>query len=284
MSPKLHRSLLKHGFSAVALHGDMDQRARTQGARGVPERRDHAAGRHRRRRARPRYSRRQPRLQFRRAASCRGLRPPHRPHRPRRPQRGRDHAGLERGWALDRRDRKADRPTNSVVGRARGCSRRCGGSARARPAPRACGTPGAPWSAASSAATRATAAPACAAAAIPFAATRATAAPARAAAAIPAAAACPAAGSDAARRPGTFGGERPSVPVARVHPASVAGQGNLSLKAGPAIYLRLRNENLPLIHIVGTRFRPRVVGVRAATKFCQGWGTALIRKDRRSRG
>ena len=113
---KLHRSLVKHGFSAIALHGDMDQSARTKALEFVPQRRDHAAGRQRRGRARARYPRREPHLQFRRAASCRGLRAPDRPHRPRRPERSRDHAGLERGWALDRRDRKADRPADPLVG------------------------------------------------------------------------------------------------------------------------------------------------------------------------
>ena len=55
-----------------------------RGARSIPQGRNPAAGRLRRRRPRPRHSGRQPRLQFRRAASCRRLRPPHRPHRPRR--------------------------------------------------------------------------------------------------------------------------------------------------------------------------------------------------------
>ena len=44
-----------------------------------------AADRLRRRRPRARHPRREPRLQFRRAAPRRRLRPPHRPHRPRRP-------------------------------------------------------------------------------------------------------------------------------------------------------------------------------------------------------
>ena len=58
-------------------------------ARCVPQRRSQAADRLRRRRPRPRYSGRQPRLQFRRPASCRRLRPSHRPHRPRRQDRHR---------------------------------------------------------------------------------------------------------------------------------------------------------------------------------------------------
>ena len=105
----LHKSLQKHGFGVGALHGDMDQSARTAAldqfrkgeipllvasdvaARGL----DIPGG--------------QPRLQFRRAASRRRLRPPHRPHRPRRPRRHRD---LDRDAArseIHRRDRKADR-------------------------------------------------------------------------------------------------------------------------------------------------------------------------------
>ena len=83
----LFRSLVKHGFDAGALHGDMDQRARMAMLDEFPRRQAQAAGRVRRRRARPRHSRRQPRLQFRRADPCRGLCPPHRPHRPRRPLR-----------------------------------------------------------------------------------------------------------------------------------------------------------------------------------------------------
>ena len=73
------RPAWRHG--SVGPHG---------GARSVPQGRTAAAGRLRCRRPRPRYSRRQPRLQFRRAASCRRLCPPHRPHRPRRPRRHRD--------------------------------------------------------------------------------------------------------------------------------------------------------------------------------------------------
>ena len=62
--------------------------ARAHGrARRVPQRRGAAARLLRRRRARPRHSRRQPRHQLRRAPSLRGLRPPHRPHRPRRQDR-----------------------------------------------------------------------------------------------------------------------------------------------------------------------------------------------------
>ena len=110
----LYKSLQKHGFSVGALHGDMDQSARTAGAGSIPQGRDSAAGRLRRRRPRPRYSRRQPRLQFRRPASCRRLRPPHRPHRPRGAGR---HGDLHRHAArpeIDGGDRKADRANHSA--------------------------------------------------------------------------------------------------------------------------------------------------------------------------
>ena len=109
----LHRSLVRHKFNAVALHGDLDQSARTAAldafrngeaklliasdvaARGL----DIPDG--------------QPHLQFRRAASPRRLRPPHRPHRPRRPERHRHHhrrADRQQGGGGDR---AADRPDRS---------------------------------------------------------------------------------------------------------------------------------------------------------------------------
>ena len=107
----VYKSLQKHGFSVGALHGDMDQSARTAAldqfrkgeipllvasdvaARGldIPDR--------------------QPRLQFRRAASCRRLRASHRPHRPRRPRRHRDLDRHLARYQVDGRDREADRQT-----------------------------------------------------------------------------------------------------------------------------------------------------------------------------
>ena len=51
----------------------------------------------------------QPCLQLRRAASCRGLRPPHRPHRPRGPDRPRLHPGDARRARNGGGDREADR-------------------------------------------------------------------------------------------------------------------------------------------------------------------------------
>ena len=88
---QLHRSLVRHGFNAAALHGDLDQSARTAALDFFRNGEVDAADRLRRRRPRPRHSRREPHLQFRRAASRRRLRPPHRPHRPRRQERHRDH-------------------------------------------------------------------------------------------------------------------------------------------------------------------------------------------------
>ena len=82
-------------------------------ARSIPQGRNPVAGGLRCRRPRPRYSRRQPRLQFRRPASCRRLRASHRPYRPRRTRRHRD---LDRHLArqqIDRRDRTADRANHS---------------------------------------------------------------------------------------------------------------------------------------------------------------------------
>ena len=110
---QLHRSLVRHGFNAVALHGDLDQSARTAALDSFRNGEVEASDRLRRRRPRPRHSGRQPRLQFRRAASCRRLRPSHRPHRPRRQDRHRDHhrrPGRRQGC---RRDREADRPEHS---------------------------------------------------------------------------------------------------------------------------------------------------------------------------
>ena len=60
----VYRSLQKHGFSVLALHGDLDQRMRTGGARRIPRRRGPAPGLLRRRRARPRHPRRQSRDQL----------------------------------------------------------------------------------------------------------------------------------------------------------------------------------------------------------------------------
>ena len=115
---QLHRSLVRHGFNAVALHGDMDQSARTAALDAFRNGEVEAADRLRRRGPRARHSRRQPRLQFRRPAPCRRLRPSHRPHRPRRQDRHRHHHRRPRRRQGRRRDRKADRPEHSL---GRGC-------------------------------------------------------------------------------------------------------------------------------------------------------------------
>ena len=105
----LFKSLTRHNFSAGALHGDMTQPVRFAtlekfkagelqllvcsdvAARGLD------------------IGGLCPRLQFRRAAPRRGLRPPHRPHRSRRPRGPRLHAGDAGGPACRRGDREADR-------------------------------------------------------------------------------------------------------------------------------------------------------------------------------
>ncbi len=111
----LYRSLLRHGFSVQALHGDMDQPARTAALDQFRKGEVDAAGRFRRRGARPRHFRREPHLQFRRAASRRRLRAPDRPHRPGRQNRHRDHAGgrIERSKGRGG-NREADRATDPL--------------------------------------------------------------------------------------------------------------------------------------------------------------------------
>jgi hypothetical protein len=99
------RAAWRHG-PALA-HGD---------ARRLQGQQDPVARRLRRRRARPRHSRCQPRLQFRRADPCRGLCPPHRPHRPRRPRGRRLHAGLQAGDEASRSDREADHQRDRMAG------------------------------------------------------------------------------------------------------------------------------------------------------------------------
>ena len=115
----LHRSLVKHGFNAVCLHGDMEQSARTAALDKFRKGEADAADRLRRRRARSRHPGCQPRFQFRRAASPRRLRASHRPHRPRRQVRRRDHDCLAGRPEIGRRDRKADWTTDRIVERCR---------------------------------------------------------------------------------------------------------------------------------------------------------------------
>ncbi len=80
----LYKSLTKHKFSVGALHGDMAQTVRFATLEKFKAGDLKLLVLQRRRRARHRHRRPVACVQFRRAAPCRGLRPPHRPHRPRR--------------------------------------------------------------------------------------------------------------------------------------------------------------------------------------------------------
>ena len=106
------------GAGAARRHGP----ARAHGgARSIPQGRSDAARRLRCCGPRPRYSGREPHLQFRRAVPSRRLRAPDRPHRPRRPQRHRDHhrRRLQRRQGRGR-DREADRTVDPLYGKATG--------------------------------------------------------------------------------------------------------------------------------------------------------------------
>ena len=98
------RAAWRHGPARA--HGDAGE---------FPLRQAEAARRLRRRRARPRHSRRQPRLQFRRADPCRGLCPPHRPHRPRRTVGQGLHHRHPLRHEISRRDRAAHRAENRMA-------------------------------------------------------------------------------------------------------------------------------------------------------------------------
>ena len=113
----LHRSLVRHGFyarGAARRHGPVGAHG---GAGRVPQGRGHAAGRLRRRRARPRHSRRQPRLQFRRAASSPTITSTASaaPAAPARTGTAITIVGAVRQQG-GRRDREADRPEHSLDG------------------------------------------------------------------------------------------------------------------------------------------------------------------------
>ena len=82
-------------------------------ARALQGRRDPDPGGVRRRRARPRHRRHEPRLQFRRAVLAGRLRPSHRPHRPRRPDRPFLHPGVALRGRPRAGDREADRHDHS---------------------------------------------------------------------------------------------------------------------------------------------------------------------------
>ena len=133
---KLHRSLVRHGFSAIALHGDMDQRSRTNALEILPQWRGDAADRERRRRPRSRHSRRQPRVQFRYAPSRRRLCAQDRAYGPRGQEwRGHHHHVLG-GRQIACRDREADRPEDPLEERNAGTGRIAAGDAARAPAGR----------------------------------------------------------------------------------------------------------------------------------------------------
>ena len=121
---QLHRSLVRHGFNAAALHGDLDQAARTAAldqfrngdvtlliasdvaARGldIPDV-SHV-------------------FNFDVPHPRRRLRPPHRPHRPRRQERHRHHHRQPRRQQIAGGDREVDRPDHPLDGRAAARRRR----------------------------------------------------------------------------------------------------------------------------------------------------------------
>ena len=89
----VYRSLLRHGFSVGALHGDLDQHQRTATLDSFRNGTDRLFSSQRRSGARARYPRCQPHLQLRRADPSRRLYPPHRAHRPGGTRGLRRHAG-----------------------------------------------------------------------------------------------------------------------------------------------------------------------------------------------
>ena len=103
-------------MNVQALHGDMTQGARDGVMISFKDGRSAAAGRHRRRRPRPRHLRHLARHQLRRPDLARRLRPPDRPHRARRPQRPRDHLLRAAPAARDRRRSSATPASSSRRG------------------------------------------------------------------------------------------------------------------------------------------------------------------------
>ena len=81
---RLAEQLEKAGLKAVAIHGNKSQAQRLKALRRFQVGQGARAGRHRRRRARPRHPAAAAGDQLRPADGRRGLRAPHRPHRPRR--------------------------------------------------------------------------------------------------------------------------------------------------------------------------------------------------------
>ncbi len=129
----LARSLQRHGFSAGELHGDMDQKSRTETLDAFKTNKPDAARGERCRGSRSRYSGGEPRLQLRRAHPRRGLHPPYRPHRPRRAFGHVLHFGRASGREVSRCDRQAD-PEGYPAARHRSCRTGSRGSRRRRTA------------------------------------------------------------------------------------------------------------------------------------------------------
>ena len=109
--PAGRRSSRAHGVDAVAMHGDLSQRARERALERFESGKVDDAGRHRRRRPRPRPRRHHARHQLRPAGGGQGLRAPHRPHRPRGPQRH----GRSRSSCPSSRPTRAASPTGSAT-------------------------------------------------------------------------------------------------------------------------------------------------------------------------
>ena len=127
----VYRSLLRHGFSVGALHGDLDQHQRTATLDAFRNGTIAFLGRATRG-PRPRYPGGEPHLQLRRADPPRRLYPPHRPHRPRRPRGLRRHAGDAEGRQGVQGDRE-DAPPRNPVDRRRAEPRGTAEGAEARP-------------------------------------------------------------------------------------------------------------------------------------------------------
>ena len=132
---RLTEHLLKHGISAMAIHGNKSQTRAHEGAGRLQERRAAGAGRDRHRGARHRHRPVAARRQLRAAERARGLRAPHRPHRPRRHAGRGDFACLRRRSRLPARHRKAHQAQHPARGRARlrAEPERKSGADRARP-------------------------------------------------------------------------------------------------------------------------------------------------------
>ena len=104
---RLVEHLLKQGITAMAIHGNKSQTARTKALADFKKGDAAGAGRDRHRRARHRHRPAAARRQLRDAERPRGLRAPHRPHRPRRLAGRGDLARLGRRERLPARHRAA---------------------------------------------------------------------------------------------------------------------------------------------------------------------------------